>query len=177
MLLDTPSPPSQESLENSALPDWVVVKKKSKEERCPSVQRDLDQGKDDTKGRDDREELDFHFDEEVMDIPAAKQNKFSDQVEDESDYELSDGEINKILIITPHRPKKHEGYDRTADITSRVKMSQDLASAINDGLYNYEDELWDPSDDEAWIDTSSGDKHVSVVSREDFECLKPQSEP
>ena len=66
-------------------------------------------GKDDTKGRDDREELDFHFDEEVMDIPAAKQNKFSDQVEDESDYELSDGEINKILIITPHRPKKHEG--------------------------------------------------------------------
>jgi hypothetical protein len=30
-------------------------------------------------------------------------------------------------------------------------MSQDLAAAINDGLYNYEDELWDPSDDEAWV--------------------------
>ena len=66
-------------------------------------------GKDDTKARDEREELDFHFDEEVMDIPAAKQNTFSEQVEEESDYELSDGEINKILIITPHRPKKHEG--------------------------------------------------------------------
>ena len=66
-------------------------------------------GKEETKGRDDREELDFHFDEEVMDIPAAKQNTFSQQVEEESDYELSDGEINKILIITPHRPKKHEG--------------------------------------------------------------------
>ena len=30
-------------------------------------------------------------------------------------------------------------------------MSQDMASAINDGLYDYEDELWDPSDDEAWV--------------------------
>ena len=30
-------------------------------------------------------------------------------------------------------------------------MSQDIASAINDGLYDYEDELWDQSDDEAWV--------------------------
>ena len=45
-----------------------------------------------------------------MDIPAAKQNRFSEKVDDESDYELSDGEINKILIITPHRPKKHDGW-------------------------------------------------------------------
>ena len=30
-------------------------------------------------------------------------------------------------------------------------MSQDLAAAINDGLYDYEDELWDPSDDDAWV--------------------------
>ena len=45
MLLDTPSPPNQESMENSTLPDWVVVKKRSKEERSSSVQRDLDQGK------------------------------------------------------------------------------------------------------------------------------------
>ena len=34
-------------------------------------------------------------------------------------------------------------------------MSQDLAAAINDGLYNYEDELWDPSDEEAWVRTGS----------------------
>ena len=27
----------------------------------------------------------------------------------DSDCELSDGEINKLLIITPHRPKKHDG--------------------------------------------------------------------
>ena len=51
--------------------------------------------------------MDFHFDEEPY--PAAKLNKFSEKGDDESDYELSDGEINKIMIITPHRPKKHEG--------------------------------------------------------------------
>lgn len=66
-------------------------------------------GKDEPKMKDDREELDFQFDEEAMDFPAVKQNKFSDKVDDESDYELSDGEINKLLIITPSRPKKHEG--------------------------------------------------------------------
>ena len=46
-------------------------------------------------------------------------------------------------------------FDRTADITSRVKMSQEMAKAINDGLFNYEDELWDPSDDEAWVSWDS----------------------
>ncbi len=35
--------------------------------------------------------------------------RFSEVGDDDSDYELSDGEINKLLIITPHRPKKHEG--------------------------------------------------------------------
>jgi len=176
-LLDTPC--ENNSKEKSPTPppaDWVEVRKKSKEER-KSIQKELDFGKDETKIGDEREELDFQFDEEVMDFPAVKHNKFSEPLEDESDCELSDGEINKLLIITPHRPKKHEGFDRTADVTSRVKMSQDMASAINDGLYDYEDELWDPSDDEAWIDTAGADKHISVVSREDFERIKPQSEP
>ena len=44
LLLDTPSPPLQEGLDSSALPDWVVVRKKSKDERS-SAQRDLDQGR------------------------------------------------------------------------------------------------------------------------------------
>jgi len=178
-LLDTPSPDNKDPSVSPPLPpDWVVVKKKSKEERA-SVTRELDLGKDEPKMKDDREELDFQFDEEAMDFPAVKQNKFSDKVDDESDYELSDGEINKLLIITPSRPKKHEGFDRTADITSRVKMSQEMAKAINDGLFNYEDELWDPSDEEAWIETGSGDKqsNVSLVSREDFERLKNLTSP
>ena len=43
-LLETPGPANQDLLENSSLPDWVVVKKKSKDERS-SVQRELDLGK------------------------------------------------------------------------------------------------------------------------------------
>ena len=92
---------------------------------------------------------------------------------------MSDGEINKLLIITPQRPKKHDGFDRTANCVSRVKMSQDMASAINDGLYNYEDELWEPSDEEQWIETpgSSNAKHVEVISREEMERLRPAPVP
>ena len=40
----------------------------------------------------------------------------------DTDYdELSDGEINKLLIVTqtPVRPRKHEGFDRSGDHLSR----------------------------------------------------------
>ena len=37
---------------------------------------------------------------------------------------------------------KHEGHDRTGDWMTRVKMSQDLEQAINDGLFYYEEDLW-----------------------------------
>lgn len=37
---------------------------------------------------------------------------------------------------------KHEGHDRTGDWITRVKMTQDLEQAINDGLYYYEEDLW-----------------------------------
>ena len=44
-LLDTPTgPTNSDLLENSSMPDWVVVRKRSKDERS-SVQRELDQGK------------------------------------------------------------------------------------------------------------------------------------
>merc|ERR1719266_2941228 len=104
---------------------------------------------------DDREELDFQFDEEIVTPKhnSSARHRYSEPGDEESEWEMSDGEINKLLIITPQRPKKHDGFDRTANCVSRVKMSQDMASAINDGLYNYEDELWEPSDEEQWIET------------------------
>lgn len=64
--------------------------------------------------------------------------------EDDSD-ELSDRDVNKLLIVTQSsstRPVKHEGYDRTGDWMTRVKITQDLEQAINDGLYYYEEDLW-----------------------------------
>lgn len=80
--------------------------------------------------------------------------------EDDDDYELSDRDINKLLIVTQStstntstppatsaaitsRIPKHEGHDRTGDWTTRVKMTQDLEQAINDGLFYYEEDLWD----------------------------------
>lgn len=68
--------------------------------------------------------------------------------EEDSD-ELSDRDVNKLLIVTQApstRAPKHEGYDRTGDWTTRVKMTQELEQAINDGLYYYEEDLWVTND-------------------------------
>jgi la-related protein 1 len=82
--------------------------------------------------------------------------------DDSDDYELSDHEINKLLIVTqavdipqtslPSRIPKHDGHDRSGDKSTRVKMSQDLAQVINDGLNYYEDDLW--NDTPEWVCTN-----------------------
>jgi hypothetical protein len=73
--------------------------------------------------------------------------------EDESDYELSDHDISKLLIVTQatsqsSRYPKHEGYDRTGDWTTRVKITQDLEQVISDGLNYYEEGLWS---EQEWV--------------------------
>lgn len=91
-----------------------------------------------------QEELDFLFDEE-MEQMAPRKNKFTDwSDEDDSDYELDDQDVNKILIVTQTPPylRKHPGGDRTGNHESRAKITSDLAKAINDGLYYYEQDLW-----------------------------------
>ena len=97
----------------------------------------------------------------------------------DSDYdELSDGEISKLLIVTqtPVRPKKHEGFDRTGDFVSRVKLSQDLAQVINDGLVYYEEHQYEsPDEQESWI-AESKNKNVSIISQAEFDKIKPGSE-
>lgn len=92
----------------------------------------------------DQEELDFLFDEE-MEQMAPRKNKFTDwSDEDDSDYELDDQDVNKILIVTQTPPyiRKHPGGDRTGNHESRAKLTADLAKAINDGLFYYEQDLW-----------------------------------
>lgn len=167
---------------------WKEVKRRSKpvgpRERTNSMRERLDSY------REEREELDFQFDEELDDVPpTGRHNKFTDWSEDESDdYELSDHDINKLLIITQttpsvaslpsstttsHRPPKHEGYDRTGDWTSRVKMTQDLEQAINIGLQYYEETLWTQQE---WLQPNSGSyKTVNVITQEDFEKMAPRA--
>ncbi|XP_049837777.1 la-related protein 1B isoform X1 [Schistocerca gregaria] len=161
-----------------ASPDdiWRQVKRKVKpptkdkaEEKKNDEKREKDQFK-------DREDLNFQFDEELDNpVPSGRHNTFTDWSEDESDYELSDREINKILIVTqtsqPSRYPKHEGYDRTGDWTTRVKITQDLAQAINDGLHYYEEDLWREHE---WVQQTGSYKTVNVITREDFEKMTPR---
>lgn len=69
---------------------------------------------------------------------------FSDK--DESDFELDDDDIDKILIITPTPPsnrKQHpKTHDRTGEYTPRARMTAEIAKIIDDGLRWYEEELW-----------------------------------
>uniref|UniRef100_A0A1L8DIA2 La-related protein 1 n=1 Tax=Nyssomyia neivai TaxID=330878 RepID=A0A1L8DIA2_9DIPT len=122
---------------------------------------------------DEKEELEFQFDEE-LDIPiSGRVNHFTENwSDDESDYELSDRDINKILIVTQvtsHRTPKHEGYDRTGDWTTRTKIAQDLQQVINDGLINYEEDLWETGR------PSNNYKTVNVITQEDFERIVPRA--
>ncbi|XP_050341337.1 la-related protein 1 isoform X1 [Bactrocera neohumeralis] len=118
----------------------------------------------------EKEELDFQFDEELMDpIPASGRiNNFTENFsdDDESDYEFADRDINKLLIVSQvQRAPKHEGYDRTADYHSRTKITQDLENVINDGLANYEEDLWTTSN------VGTAYRTVNVISQEDFEKM------
>ena len=76
---------------------------------------------------------------------APRKNRFTDwSDEDDSDYEMDDQDVNKILIVTqtPPHVRKHPAGDRTGNHESRAKFTADLAKAINDGLFYYEQDLW-----------------------------------
>lgn len=125
-------------------------------------------------GSVEKEDLDFQFDEELDQPVVGRVNNFTDNwSDDDDDYELSDRDINKILIVTQvsHRPPKHDGYNRTGDFTSRTKITQDLEQIINDGLYNYEEDLW--TDDNP--PPSSSYKTLNIITQEDFEKMAPKA--
>ena len=66
-----------------------------------------------------------------------------------TDDEMDDHDIGKLLIVTqtahpaPAATRKHPGGDRTGNFVTRAKMTTDIAKAINDGLYFYEQVLRD----------------------------------
>lgn len=94
--------------------------------------------------QDEPEELDFMFDEE-MEQMDGRRNTFTDWSDEETDGEIDDQDVNKILIVTQTPPylRKHPGGDRTGHHTSRAKLSSELVKVINDGLFYYEQDLWD----------------------------------
>lgn len=149
-------------------------KKPAKEAAVKNEQsRESSQLPETTNAKGEKEELDFQFDEEI-DMPrTGRVNHFTDNWDDddESDFELPDCDVNKILIVTQvrSRPLKHDGYDRTGDWTTRTKISQDLEQIINDGLYNYEENLVtkDPP-------RVTNYKTVNLITQEQFDKIVPK---
>ncbi|XP_037551105.1 la-related protein 1B isoform X2 [Nematolebias whitei] len=124
----------------------------------------------------DQEELDFMFDEEMEQL-APRKNKFTDwSDEDDSDYELDDQDVNKILIVTQTPPyvRKHPGGDRTGSYESRAKITADLAKAINDGLYYYEQDLWKGEEQVEFSKDVENFKKLNVISKDEFDTLTPK---
>uniref|UniRef100_A0A8C6LSX5 La ribonucleoprotein 1B n=1 Tax=Nothobranchius furzeri TaxID=105023 RepID=A0A8C6LSX5_NOTFU len=123
----------------------------------------------------DQEELDFMFDEEMEQL-APRKNNFTDwSDEDDSDYELDDQDVNKILIVTQTPPylRKHPGGDRTGSHESRARITAELAKAINDGLYYYEQDLWGEEPAEGGKDAENFRK-INVISKDEFDTLTPK---
>ncbi|CAG2105364.1 unnamed protein product, partial [Medioppia subpectinata] len=130
------------------------------------------------------EELAFAFDEDINagDI-SGRRNQFTtasaaDGLDNDydSDYEISDTEVARILVVTQSIPSgsragKHEGYDRTGDWTTRVKLTQELAKEINDGLYYYEQDLMFTDADVK--PELKPHKTVELISQEAFERFAP----
>ncbi|CAH2083468.1 unnamed protein product [Euphydryas editha] len=144
---------------------WTEVKRRTKagsRERPPPPPED-----------EPREELHFQLDEE-LDLPPPRQNTFTDAWSDEeSDLELSDRDIGRLLIVTQtsSRPPKHDGHDRQGDWATRTKITQDLEQVITDGLRRYEEDLW--NEFSSSYSSTPQYRTVSVISREQFEAAAP----
>ncbi|XP_036169135.1 la-related protein 1B isoform X9 [Myotis myotis] len=126
----------------------------------------------------EQEELDFLFDEEMEQVEERK-NTFTDWSDNDSDYEIDDQDLNKILIVTQTPPymRKHPGGDRTSNHMSQAKITSELAKVINDGLYYYEQDLWMEENENthtAIKQEVENFKKLNLISKEQFENLIPE---
>ncbi|XP_065839160.1 la-related protein 1-like isoform X2 [Oscarella lobularis] len=131
---------------------------------------------------DQREELDFMFDEELEMV--EKKHNYSSHVDnwsdDEDDDEFHDDDINDILIVTqlPAAFRKHPQGDRTGNYVSRAKMTSEFAEIINDGLYYYEIDLQnDESYQSKKEELSHSFQKIGLVSEDQFAALVTSQNP
>lgn len=130
---------------------------------------------------------------------------------EQSGAEFSDGEINRLLIVTQShrerrrgssssstssnisapdadpasfkiRPIKPDCFERKPDVASRTKITQDMVSIIEDGLYCYEKNLsaalQSPSGKRVrTLSGSSSDGHITLHPKEEFDLLKGSPDP
>ncbi|XP_035827497.1 la-related protein 1B isoform X2 [Aplysia californica] len=166
--LTTIPPILSSSAPQLSLEEWQTVHHRAKKKAAQKEKLD----KEGDREVDDREELDFMFDEELDDLNVGRANNFTEW-SDESGDEIDDSDINKILIVmqTPPALRKHPGGDRTGDHTKRSKITAELSKVINDGLFYYEKDLWD---DEFLNDFDF--KTVNLITKEEFEKITPSKQ-
>ncbi|XP_042323642.1 la-related protein 1B isoform X6 [Sceloporus undulatus] len=174
---------------STSLPDldsepWIEVKKRHRpspvksKESVPTLEEMLGQQQSALPAEEqEQEELDFLFDEELERIEGRKKT-FTEWSDSDSDYEIDDQDLNKILIVTQTPPymRKHPGGDRTGNHVSRAKITSELAKVINDGLYYYEQDLWTEqteNDCVAMKQEVENFKKLNLISKEEFEHLTP----
>lgn len=77
-----------------------------------------------------------------MEQTERRKNMFTDCSDNDSEYEINDQDLSKILIVTltPPYMRKHLGRDRTGTHVSWAKITSELAKVI-DGLYYHEQDL------------------------------------
>uniref|UniRef100_A0A4W3IHV3 La ribonucleoprotein 1B n=1 Tax=Callorhinchus milii TaxID=7868 RepID=A0A4W3IHV3_CALMI len=169
---------------STSLPDldsdsWIEVKKRHRPSPLKSKETEPTKSQQTCKPeQEEQEELDFMFDEEMEQIEGRK-NTFTDWSDDDSDYEIDDRDVNKILIVTQTPPhlRKHPGGDRTGNHVSRAKITTDLAKAINDGLYYYEKDLWMEENEPEYATIKQeieNFKKLNVITKEHFDTLAPE---
>ncbi|KAF0038423.1 hypothetical protein F2P81_008907 [Scophthalmus maximus] len=172
---------------SASLPDldsesWIEVKKRPRPSPArPKVSTEKTKfrwNRNDGGEPDEPEELDFMFDEEMEQIDGRR-NTFTDWSDEDTDGEIDDHDVNKILIVTQTPPylRKHPGGDRTGHHTSRSKLTCELVKVINDGLFYYEQDLWDDTYEPEYATIKQeveNFKKVHLISREQFDCLTPE---
>ncbi|KAM9579905.1 la-related protein 1B isoform 3-T3 [Guaruba guarouba] len=173
---------------STSLPDldsepWIEVKKRHRtstvklKENIPIPDQTSDQQQPPpSSDEQEQEELDFLFDEEMEQIQGQK-NKFTDWSDSDSDYEIDDQDVNKILIVTQTPPymRKHPG-DHTGNHVCHAKITSGLAKVINDGLYYYEQDLWmGQSENDAMMKQEIENfKKLNLISKEECDSLAPE---
>lgn len=152
---------SPSKLVEGKVEDWRPVRSKKNKSRAKSF---------DNKSNPERlsftkDDMTFLMDEDLSDdqqIYCAGRKKTFTDYSDNDDYEISDQDIGKIIIVMQTSRKAEQVYDRTGDWTTRVKVTQEIAKIINDGLYYYEQDLWSKNDHKQH-------KTLGLISQEDFD--------
>ncbi|OTF81265.1 la-related protein 1-like protein [Euroglyphus maynei] len=151
--------------------DWKPVRsKKNKSRANKSNEHSSHQSSSNFKPIDrstTKEDLPFLLDEDVHDVddfqPSGRRKTYNDYSNyDDYDDEISDQDLKKIILVTQSRKGSN---DRTGDWTTRVKMTQEMAKIIDDGLFYYEQNLLLNQHGTS----TKQHKTLGYISRKDFE--------